>query len=131
MATLADMKLDKKKQISYRSTDEIVANLDLAAARLASVKVSFGGGKLRTGHLVNAIALWVGEMPTEELVRFAKPKLAALESYLGRLDDDADDDDLIGALPEHPIPVRPPREVKAHSQDLPVVGKTRRPAGKK
>lgn len=89
MATLTAMKLDKKKQISYRSTDQIVANLDLAAARLAARKVEFDGNKLRTGHLVNAIALWVGEMPDDDLVRFARPLIAALETYLGRSDDDS------------------------------------------
>lgn len=96
MATLTAMKLDKKKQISYRSTDQIVAKLDLAAAKLAARKLEFGGNKLRTGHLVNAIALWVGEMPDDELVRFARPLLSALEAYLGR-DEDSESGARIGA----------------------------------
>jgi hypothetical protein len=90
MGILAGMKLDQKKQISYRSTEDIVSKLDLAAARLAAVKVAFAGSKLRTGHLVNAIALWVGEMPTDELEKFARPKLAALETYLGRSEDEVE-----------------------------------------
>lgn len=119
MDTLMDMKLDKKKQISYRSTDEIVAKLDLAAAKLASVKVAFGGSKLRTGHLVNAIALWVGEMPTDELERFAKPKLAALESYLGRSDDDAED-----SVEAHSSDVFPRSAVPQGSRKAPGVAKS-------
>jgi hypothetical protein len=81
------MKLDKVKQISYRSTAAIVTRLDLAAAKLAAAEVTFAGDKLRTGHLVNAIALWVGQMSDEELLDFAKPKLEALADHLGRLED--------------------------------------------
>jgi hypothetical protein len=75
------MKLGKEKQISYRSTPDIVARLDLAASRLA-VSMSFDGGKLRTGHLVNAVALWLSTLDDAELVQFARPKMKALERCL-------------------------------------------------
>jgi len=76
-------KLGKAKQISYRSTPEIVGRLDLAAAKLA-VDTDFDGAKLRTGHLVNAVALWLARLPEDELRRFARPLLRDLESFLGR-----------------------------------------------
>jgi hypothetical protein len=79
-------KLGKESQISYRSTDEIVGNLDLAAARLAT-RTKFDGAKLRTGHLVNAVALWLARLPEEECVAFAVPLLRELETYL-RGDED-------------------------------------------
>lgn len=97
MDTLTDMKLDKHKQISYRSTPEIVAKLDFAAARLANAGVAFGGDKLRTGHLVNAIALWLGEMGDDDLIRFVRPKLKVLAVYLGRSEDQDDAAGLIEA----------------------------------
>lgn len=132
MDTLSDMKLDKKKQISYRSTDDIVSKLDLAAARLAAAKVSFGGAKLRTGHLVNAVALWLGELSTEDLAMFAGPKLAALEAYLGRDEDDDPPPPSVDAPSgRHPIPIRPGREIKPGGHDLSVAAKHGRPARKK
>ena len=89
-ATIRDMKkLGQDKQISYRSTPEIVAHLDLAAAKLATVE-QFDGAKLRTGHLVNAVAIWLGRLDLDELHRFAAPKIRALEAYL------RDDESLVG-----------------------------------
>ena len=83
---MQDMKLGKEKQLSFRSTPDIVARLDLAAAKLA-VTNDFAGDKLRTGHVVNAVALWLGELPDDEMVAFVRPKLEALATYLGRSED--------------------------------------------
>ncbi len=93
-ARVSTMKLSGKKQISYKSTPEIVEKLDFAAARLSNAKVKIDGGKLRTGHLVNAIALWVGRMDDDELIEFATAKIRALEAYLGQ----PDPDDLVEAV---------------------------------
>lgn len=89
MTTLLDMKLGTEKQISYRSTPEIVAKLDLAASKLSVREVTVGGSKLRTGHLVNAVALWIGELSEDELYQFAAPKIAVLAERLGRGDGDS------------------------------------------
>lgn len=79
------MKTGKDKQISYRSIPEIVGKLDLAAAKLAVVE-KFDGVKLRTGHIVNAIALWIGTLDDDELRRFVIPKLRAYEAYMASVD---------------------------------------------
>lgn len=85
---LARMKLGKDGQISYRSTPEIVAKLDLVAATLAALKLKFDGRKLRTGHVVNAIALWLSSLDPTEAKKFMAPKLKQLESYLGKPRDE-------------------------------------------
>lgn len=87
---LAMEKLGRKKQISYPSTPDIVAKLNLAAAKVATM-TSVGGNSLRTGHLVNAIALWISELPDDELRAFAVPKIRLLETYLGRSAPDDED----------------------------------------
>jgi hypothetical protein len=76
-------KLTQEKQISYRSRPEIVADLDFAAAKLARI-ASFGGEKLRTGHVVNAVALWLGRLSDDDLKRYIVPMLRDLETHLGR-----------------------------------------------
>lgn len=74
-------KLGKEGQISYRSTRELVKHLDRAAKNLA-VTVDFGDRKLFTGHLVNALCLFLVRLPEDELAAFATPLLKNLEKYL-------------------------------------------------
>lgn len=83
MATIFEMKkLGRAKQISFPSTPEIVARLDLAAAKIAAEGTTFNGAKLRTGHVVNAVALWLTALDDDDLRDFVVPKLVALEAYL-------------------------------------------------
>lgn len=102
-------KFGKEAQISFRSLPGIVGGLDFAAARLA-VTERFHGDKLRTGHLVNAVALWLARMNDEELSLVAPPLLRKLEQYLEYSEDDST------VLPErnslqtgNPGPLGPPR----------------------
>lgn len=74
--------LGKKEQISFRSTHAITTGLDLAAARLATME-RFDGRKLRTGHVINALALWVASLDDmQELRATIAPMLRALERKL-------------------------------------------------
>lgn len=75
-------KLDKIRQISFRSTPEIISELDLAAAKLATME-RFDGRKLRTGHVANALAVWVASIEDmQELRATIAPMLRALERKL-------------------------------------------------
>ena len=78
-------KLGRSKQISYPSNPEIISRVDLAAAKLATA-TTFGGAKLRTGHVVNALALWAAELPDDQLEAAIGPMLRRLEAFLGRED---------------------------------------------
>ncbi len=79
--TVESQKFGKEAQISYRSTPDIVAKLDLAAARLATID-RFDGKKVRTGYLANALALWVESLSMEQLRAQVSPMLRALERHM-------------------------------------------------
>lgn len=79
-------KLTKEGQISYRSTKEIVKALDLVAARVAVDLEGPLGRKMATGHVVNAVCLWLVRLPDDELSGVMRPLLKALERYLDETD---------------------------------------------
>ncbi len=77
----ATRKLGKESQISYRSHPDIVSALDLAAAKLATID-RYDGSKVRTGHLANALALWVSTLELDEIRAKISPMLRSLERYM-------------------------------------------------
>lgn len=74
-------KFGKEAQISYRSTEWIVRHLNLTAAKLA-IRFRFLGSPLRTGHIVNAVCLFVARSPEDEAAAFLGPLLHELERYV-------------------------------------------------
>lgn len=74
-------KFGKEAQISYRSTRWIVNMLNLRATQLA-FRYSFLGSPLRTGHVVNALGLFIAKLTEEEAIAFMGPLLRELEQYV-------------------------------------------------
>lgn len=72
----------KGNAIMFKSHREIVARLNLAASRLAAMGRTHDGRAYKTGHLVSAVALWLGNLGDEELWAATEPMDRALEAWL-------------------------------------------------
>jgi hypothetical protein len=71
----------RKYRLQADSLPEITGEFDEIATRMAR-SVTFDGGKLRNGHLLNALVLWFNELKPKERESIAMTAISRLEKAM-------------------------------------------------